>query len=117
MKQLKRASSKCKDYEPILLEAINTYGEESQLRMLQEECAELIVAVNHYLRGRIKAEDLVEEMADVRIMQDTVRMIMAKDSGAEVNLQEVIDKKMKRLKNRLTYKEGSHGQRNFSKGS
>jgi NTP pyrophosphatase (non-canonical NTP hydrolase) len=49
--------------------AAATYGRDNQLRALQEECGELIVAVNHLARGRKGAEaKLLGEIADVQIM-------------------------------------------------
>jgi NTP pyrophosphatase (non-canonical NTP hydrolase) len=51
--------------------ALEKWGLEAQLRMLQEECAELIVAISHLTRGRDKAlREVAEEMADVRIVLD-----------------------------------------------
>lgn len=55
--------------ETITKSAIKKFGNAAQLRQLQEECAELIVAVNHYFRKRPQArEELIEEVADVTIM-------------------------------------------------
>lgn len=55
--------------ETIARLAFEKYGHAAQLRQLQEECAELIAAVNHYFRGRQDSrEELIEEMADVAIM-------------------------------------------------
>lgn len=54
--------------------AIEKWGKEAQIRQCMEECAELIQALNKYLRaeavgGREEAEARVrEEMADVDIM-------------------------------------------------
>jgi NTP pyrophosphatase (non-canonical NTP hydrolase) len=49
-----------------------------QLNQTQEECAELIVAINHFRRGK-KGErynDLCSEVADVRIMIDQLCSIL-----------------------------------------
>lgn len=48
--------------------ALDTWGMEAQLGMLVEECAELIVAVQHLRRKRIGMGTLIEEMADVENM-------------------------------------------------
>lgn len=57
----------------ILKDAVDTYGLKNQLAMLQEECAELIVAVSHYNRGRHGAFDnLSEEIVDVHIMMNQI---------------------------------------------
>lgn len=51
-----------------------------QLRQLQEECGELIVAVNHLNRGRIEPERLIGEMIDVEIMLDQFRSWFGDDA-------------------------------------
>ena len=50
----------------ILINAMDAYGEESQIDMCIEELAELQVALCHYKRGR--DHNIHEELADVRIM-------------------------------------------------
>lgn len=78
-------------------EAVETYGIDAQLRMLQEECGELIVAVGHYLRGRSGSlANLCEELADVRIMVE--QMEISLDNPA---VEEWYNNKMERLKKRL----------------
>lgn len=60
------------------------YGKESQLDILQEECAELVQAVSKYKRG--KDDDfshLLEEMADVTIMIEQVLYLLEKKMIAE----------------------------------
>lgn len=58
------------------------YGLDSQLRILQEECAELIQAASKYLRaqeaGKLIAQAkvaLMEETADVMIMLEQIKSI------------------------------------------
>jgi NTP pyrophosphatase (non-canonical NTP hydrolase) len=64
----------------ILKDAVETFGIEKQLAMLQEECAELIAAVSHYNRGRCGALDnLIEEIADVSIMLDQISLAFDRD--------------------------------------
>lgn len=77
-------------------EAVETYGIEAQMRMLQEECGELIVAVGHYQRGRDGAlGNLIEEMADVEIMLEQIKIALEVDVTATKNY------KLERLKKRL----------------
>ncbi len=53
------------------------YGLDEQLNMLQEECAELIQAVNKYKRTRFDGfSNLCEEMADVSIMLDQIQYLI-----------------------------------------
>ena len=54
--------------------AIEKYGIEPQLRQLQEECAELIVAINHYCRDNTKVQGIIEEIADTEIMIEQMRL-------------------------------------------
>lgn len=49
--------------------AFETFGKHNQMRQLQEECAELIAAINHHFRDRDpNLEETTEEMADVLIV-------------------------------------------------
>ena len=53
----------------ILKRAIEVYGIDSQMDMLLEECAELIVATNKVKRRKGDAlQNFFEEIADVEIM-------------------------------------------------
>lgn len=78
------------------------YGLDSQLDMLQEECAELIQAVNKYKRTRTTA--IVEEMADVFIMLDQIIYLLNKEVAA-VDVEEYIalwmEKKVRRQLERI----------------
>lgn len=86
----------------IIQDAVDTFGFKNQVRMLQEECAELITAANHYERGREGAYDnFIEELADVDIMMN--QMIY----GLHANMSVVRQQKLLRLKDRIKeYKKG-----------
>lgn len=66
--------------EEIYKKAIETWGENLQLGMLIEECAELIKAVNKFWRKKDydSINSLAEECADVEIMIEQLK-IMNKD--------------------------------------
>lgn len=78
------------------------YGLDNQLRILQEECAELIQAASKYLRaqeaGKPIAQSkaaLLEEVADVMIMVEQVKGIFtgaALDAMIESKLNRQIDR-------------------------
>lgn len=52
-----------------LRDAVSTFGSEAQLRQLQEECGELIAAINHLSRGRVNAGvEFMSEFVDVYIV-------------------------------------------------
>jgi NTP pyrophosphatase (non-canonical NTP hydrolase) len=57
-------------------EAIDSFGVAHNVNMCTEECAELIVALNHYRRNRCTKGDVFEEIADVKIMLDIVLEIL-----------------------------------------
>ena len=48
--------------------AVDTFGKDSQTNMAIEELAELIVAINHWRRGRAGKDAVIEEIADCYIM-------------------------------------------------
>ena len=59
--------------EEILLSAIKTFGEREQEEVAIEELAELIQAISHKHRGR--EHNIVEEIADVEIMLEQLKII------------------------------------------
>ena len=65
------------------------YGEENQLRQTQEECGELIAAINHYERAKHGSDPVkimearvavLGEIADVQIMLDQARDFFGEDT-------------------------------------
>ena len=81
--------------EVTLRKIINKFGNEAQCRQVMEECAELIQAVNKNLRSAGAKENLIEEMADVGIMLDQLR-IMFEIKDTEIN--KIRCEKMKQIK-------------------
>ncbi len=90
----------------IYKKALETFGEENQLRMLQEECAELIHAVSKYLRTKRDfnlddtnnnkvLSDLCGEIADVEIMLEQVKMLFSSDKIAVIKANKL--KRLERL--------------------
>ena len=81
----------------VFTEAIAKYGEEKQMRIAQEECAELIQAISKYIRAqsnpdgryleRAKA-NLIEEIADVSIMVDQLKL-MVKGNHTEMRAAKI----------------------------
>lgn len=86
------------DDQELYKETIKFWGDDKQLRMVQEECAELIVAVSHYLREKNNKnfENLAEEMADVYIMLQQGMMIV----GSEP-IKRFTEFKIKRVREKL----------------
>lgn len=99
----------------ILHEVIEKYGEEKQMRLAQEECGELIQAVNKYFRAmeveprnrkhavERARKHLVEEIADVSIMLDQMRMLI------DENHDEMKAEKMARLADNLNKQRKKRG--------
>jgi len=77
--------------------ALSTYGLEAQIGVLQEECAELIVACSKYYRsGGTNQKELIEEIADVKIMLEQMEFTFGKES-----IDKKVREKLERFKNRL----------------
>jgi NTP pyrophosphatase (non-canonical NTP hydrolase) len=90
----------------VFQKAIKLYGKDEQMRMAQEECAELIQAVNKIHRAENNSnvkeygkacDNIIEEIADVEIMCAQLRIIM--NNSAAVNAVKV--SKIKRLEERM----------------
>lgn len=87
--------------------AVASWGEPAQWRQVQEECGELVAAVNQADRGRAgSAAKLAEEVADVTIMMAQARVML----GAEV-VDAAIDRKLARLERRLDASEAGRDWR------
>lgn len=64
------------DQERIVFErALATYGPDAQLTVALEEMAELQKELCKYRRGRANYDHIAEEIADVGIMLDQMRML------------------------------------------
>jgi NTP pyrophosphatase (non-canonical NTP hydrolase) len=70
------------EFQRICRRIISTHGAESQQRQCQEECGELIAAINHHRRGKISVDMLAKEVADVMIMAEQMRLVV-KDMGCD----------------------------------
>lgn len=77
-----------------------SYGYEEQSRMLQEECAELIQAINKWHRkpSMKNLENIAEEIADVQIMCEQVIYLLGLARDVEVNKHSKIVRQMERLR-------------------
>lgn len=83
----------------LMLRAIGTYGKNSQWSMVQEECAELGLEIHKYLnrdKSDARMVKILDELADMNIMIAQANAMVDFD-----RLQERIDFKQERLRNRL----------------
>jgi len=78
--------------------ALEKYGIDNQIFQLFEEMGELTVAINGYRRGRKTLSDIAEEIADIEIMLDQMKMIFL---TSEEGLNEIRTQKTERLKQRI----------------
>ena len=65
----------------IYKQLINKYGKEHQMRIAQEELAELIQAISKHLRGE-KLYSLCEELVDVEIVVEQLKLMISKSELA-----------------------------------
>ena len=79
----------------ILHFAIRKNGERAQEEVAIEECSELIQAITHKHRGR--EHNIAEEIADVEIMIEQLKMI----NCCHKEVEEIRNRKIKRLFQRL----------------
>ena len=82
----------------VLEKAILTYGRECQLNIAIEEMSELTKEICKYKRRNENQSEIIEEMADVYIMLEQMKMIFG---ISEQQMNEQIDFKVARLKGRL----------------
>lgn len=83
----------------IIALACEVYGSEKQMRKAQEECGELIVAINHFLEGRKGGlENVIEETADVLLVANELRKIVGPRK-----VDEVFKAKVARLNERVRH--------------
>ena len=84
--------------QEILKLAIYTYGAQAQEMVLLEEMSELQKEICKHWRGRDNTRAIAEEIADVEIMLEQMKMIFQCDDA--VKLYRI--QKLKRLERRLS---------------
>lgn len=76
--------------------AFKKWGHAAQIAMVQEECAELIAAINRRDRSRITDAQLAEEVADVLITVQALVLLLG-----QKEVESAVDAKLDRLAARL----------------
>lgn len=97
--ELKSSIKAGDDIDERLMKIADHYGLNSQLDILQEECAELVQAVSKYRRGGSNVL-VLEELADVEIMTAQIRYLSGK------NFTIIDDYKEKKIRRQLQRMEG-----------
>ena len=89
----------------LLLEAVNTFGRDNQINIIEEECIELATAIIKVRRKLTisSMENLIDELADVAIVMGYAPILFD-----EAAIQERIDFKLNRLRERIA----EHKQKN-----
>ena len=77
--------------------ALSHYGPEEQIKMLYEEMAELQLAICKHGRGADNLDNIAEEIADVGIMLDQMRLLF----NVETRSREIRGEKVARLAERM----------------
>lgn len=86
------------DKGSVYRQALETYGEKSQITMVFEEMAELQKELCKHLRGKTNIENIADEIADVEIMFEQMKLHF--DIGTSV--ENIKGYKIYRLMQRLT---------------
>lgn len=86
--------------ESVYVKLIEKY-KDKQLIVAIEELSELQKELCKTLRGNINKENIIEELADVYIMLDQIKIYFSITSN---EVEEMIDKKIERTKERLLKK-------------
>lgn len=74
--------------------AVAKFGVEHQVSLIMEECSELILAISHYRRGRVKSDAIMEEVVDMMIMAEQARLIWDPEDKV---FSEIYKRKIERL--------------------
>jgi len=87
-------------YREIYAKTINKWGEKAQYDQAIEECAELIATLQHFARGKVSGDIVVEELADVFLMVGQLTYMFGEDK-----LTKAVEGKVTKLRQLL--EEGS----------
>lgn len=89
---------KQKEKEQLYKKAIEKWGKELQITLAIEEMSELQKELCKYLRGDRNRSAILEEITDVEIMIEQIKIILNVD---ELNIKELKEYKINRLKKRI----------------
>lgn len=93
-----------------LVKALEKFGSISELIITVEELSELQKEVTKQLRNEGKIENLVEEMADVYIVMEYLKLIFAiNDEDIKTEIAFKIDRLMSRLGEENEQQKGDNG--------
>ena len=88
-----------KDMDEVLVKAIQAYGVKQQSEKIKEECLELALAIQRttsHIKGNTYEDEIIDEIADVKIMIRQAERIWNKEK-----IDERVKFKIERLKHNL----------------
>ena len=85
-----------------LIRIIDEYGSDKQQDIAIEECSELIKAICKYKRKLDHVEDIVDEIADVKIMLAQLEIIFDCSGAVEDRVEYKINRQMERIEKELS---------------
>ncbi len=80
-------------YRDLYMKTIDKWGEEAQYDQMIEECAELIATLQHFARGKVAQDVVIDELADVFLMVGQLTYMFGEDP-----LHAAVDNKVAKLK-------------------
>ena len=83
-------------YRDIYARTLDKWGEKAQYDQAVEECAELIIALQHFVRGKADSDSVIDELADVYLMVGQLTYMFG-----EQKLNVAVEKKITKLKSLL----------------
>ena len=103
LEQCKRENAKLttEANDDIYSRAVNTFGETSRLILAIEEMSELTKELSKYIRGRQNIGGICEEMADVEIMLEQLKIVFRNRAAVDYHRSQ----KLQRLGDKLN---GNH---------
>lgn len=85
------------EMEQLYQRTLQVWGEQAQYDQAAEECAELIAALLHYRRAKVKEEQVIDELADVTLMLGQLSWMFGEHKVAAA-----VERKRKKLDALLT---------------
>jgi len=80
------------DKNQLYQKTIDKWGKEAQFDQMTEECAELIAALQHFRRGKIDQQAVIDEIADVTLMLGQLTWMFGPEQ-----IEAAVQKKLKKL--------------------
>ena len=90
----------------VLTRAFERWGDQKQIGMAMEECAETITALNHFERNRVPVRKIIEEFADAFVC--VAQVLHVKGDNGLVQLEAAIADALGKLNAKLERGDHNH---------